>query len=116
MKENDLDLKERDTYQDIYYLKGRTRLEDGEFASKCQEKDSLMACARLAVNERTKAELCYVKTHSGRLLDPYNEEKLNKNDRFMYRRVSAEVFDIYVRFLQTGARNLYNIVKREIGE
>lgn len=112
----DYDLKEKAEYENIYYLKGSKRLDNDEYASICQEKDSINAYARLAINTRTEEENCFIKLYEGNVIDPYNDNlRFSKRDRFTYKRVSTEIFDMYVRYLQNGARHLYNNVNRNAG-
>lgn len=113
---NNFDLKERAEYDSLYYTKGHKRLENGEFASICDVKDSLYAYAHLKTNRRTKAENCYIKTFEGHVIDPYRDGlKFKRSDRFKYKMVESELFDIYIRYLQNGAKHLYNIVERNVG-
>lgn len=110
------DLKEKAEYTDFYYLKGRKRLENDEYASICQEKDSIDACARLAINKKTEDENYFIKMRGGEVVDPYAQDlRVNRRARFTYKRVDENLFNMYVKYLQNGAIHLIRNVERNIG-
>lgn len=105
--------RQSDVYEDVFYTNGRKRLTNGEFASICSTKDGKNMYARYALNTKTKEEIFYIKMHGGRLIDPFRPS-LSKANRFTYKKVSANNFRKYVRYLQTGSEYLLKEVSRDL--
>lgn len=105
-------------YRNIFYLPDFKVLDNGEFASICEEKDSPRACARFAKNLETKKESYYIKMHGGHVYNPFNETYQSKFDskQVKYKKVSGEIFKKYVTYLKTGANYLIRDVERTVAD
>lgn len=77
--------------------------------------DEKSVCARQVTNKETGNVRYFVKYGDSRLFSPHRITKREeKMTRWKMKRVSKEVFDLYVRFLKSGSNVLLNNAERMI--